>query len=80
MRGDLVPNEALELAALGLVLGLVGGTWNQTDRPDRPDGPNGHHDFEIDTDERTMPQEVAATVSRTRRKYIEESSHECRRS
>lgn len=48
-----------ELAALGLVLGLVGGTFRHTDIPN---GPNGVHDFEIDTGVRTIALEVTSTT------------------
>ncbi len=54
-----MPDVDRELAALGLVLGLVGGTYKHTDLPD---GPNGQHDFEINTGERTIALEVTSTT------------------
>jgi hypothetical protein len=54
-----MPNEMIELAALGLILGLTGGTYRRTDLPG---GPNSQPDFEIDTGSRTIALEVTSTT------------------
>jgi hypothetical protein len=53
-----MPDQQRELAALGLVLGLVGGDFRQTDLPG---GGNGNHDFDITISSLTIALEITST-------------------